>query len=107
MKKKSNWFLRILFMFFVIFVMSYIVTRSGYYEAKLRNKTTLTDQKIKQFEDDVKEGKSISLDSYYTEEKPDYSSLLSNTGKKLSNNLSKSIIGFFTQFGKIVKKLFW
>ena len=107
MKKKSNWFLRILLVFFIIFMVTYIITQSGYYEAKVHNKTLLTDQKIKQFEEDIKSGKKISLDSYYIEEKPDYSSLLSNTGKKVSNNLSKSLVGFFTQFGKIMKKLFW
>ena len=107
MKKKSNWFTKILFIFFLVFIVTYIITKSGYYETKLYNKTLLTDNKIKEFENDIKEGKVISLDSYYIPEKKDYSSFMSKTGKKISNSISNNMVGFFTQFGKILKKLFW
>ena len=107
MKKKPNLFLRLLFCLFIVFIVSYIITKTGYYENKLYEKTVLTDKKIKEFENDIKSGKVISLDNYYVEEKKDYSSFLSTTGRKLSNTLSNGMVNFFTQFGKVMKKLFW
>ena len=107
MKAKHNIFLRLMLFLFIIFIVLYIMTKTGYYENKLHEKTILTDEKIKQFEADIKEGKEISLDSYYIEEKPDYSSTISNLGKNISNKASSNIINFFTQFGKVLKKLFW
>ena len=53
MKKKKNWFLRLLTILFIIFIGLYIASISGYYEASLGNKVALTDEAIKRFEQDV------------------------------------------------------
>ena len=53
-KKKPNWFLRILGVLFVIYMSLTIAINTGYYEAKLSEKTTITEENMKQFEEDVK-----------------------------------------------------
>lgn len=106
MKKKTNPFLRILFLLFLVFIFLYLLVNTGYYESKIAKKTLITDKKIKQFERDVKMGKPIDLDSYYEEEK-DYSSIVSKAGKQITGKLSIGLESFFKNSGKVLKKLFW
>ena len=73
MKKKTNWFKRFLTISFIIFMGLYISSISGFYEAKLSNKVALTDEAIKEFENDVIEGKTIDVNTYITNKNVDYS----------------------------------
>lgn len=107
MKKKPNIFLRMIIVLFLIFIFLYAMVKSGYYESKIAKKTLLTEQKIKEFEHDVKIGKEINIDNYYNEEEKDYSSIASKAGKQLTLKLSKSLNTFFSTSGKVIKKLFW
>ena len=58
MKKKINWFKKFLTISFIIFMGLYISSISGFYEAKLSNKVALTDEAIKEFENDRIGGKT-------------------------------------------------
>ena len=53
--KKSNPFLKLLLVFFLIFMALYIALESGYYDVKMGRKATITEEKLEEFENDVKE----------------------------------------------------
>ena len=91
----------------LIFLFSYFMEYSGYYEYNLQNKKNLTEEQIKQFENDVKAGKNIDLDSYLTETTVDYSNSLTRTTSqanlKLNEYLKRFLTGGFELLGKFVK----
>lgn len=91
----------------IIFLYSYFIEKTGYYEYNLGNKKTLTDEQIKQFELDVKSGKSIDLDSYLKETSVDYSNKLtrrtSNISLKLNDYLKNILTGTFDVLEKFVR----
>ena len=60
-KKKGSIFLKILAVLFILYLSLTIAISSGYYEAKLSEKTTITDEAMKQFEEDVKAGKNVDI----------------------------------------------
>lgn len=90
-----------------IFLYSYFIEKSGYYEYNLRNKKSLTEEQIKQFEKDVKEGKDIDIDSYLKDNAIDYSNQLtrrtSEVSIKLNSYLKNIITNTFDMLGKFVK----
>ena len=91
----------------LIFLFCYFIEYSGYYEYNLHNKKNLTEEQIKRFEEDVKAGKSIDLDSYFTGSTIDYSNSLTRTTSqanlKLNNYLKKILTGGFDMLGKFIK----
>ena len=94
------------FLLVFLFYFSYFMESGGYYEYHLANQLKLTDEKIKQFENDVKEGKSISVDKYLNGTEVDYSNALtkktSEVSLKLNNYLNKIIRNFFKSLEKLV-----
>ena len=76
MKKKRNWFLRLLFVLFIVFLGLYIASVSGYYETQVGNKVALTEEAIRDFENDVLEGKNVDIKTYLQEDNKDYSNTL-------------------------------
>lgn len=82
----------------VSFLSLYATTAGGYYEHQLSNKTILTEEAIKQFEKDVKDGKEIIASNYIQEEK-NYSNKANIFANKLSNFLS-------TAYDKIMRFIF-
>lgn len=89
------------------FLFSYIIEKSGYYEYNLQNKKNLTEDEIKQFEKDVKEGKNIDINDYLKDNTIDYSNKLTKTTSevslKLNKYLTKAINNTFNIFGKLIK----
>ena len=53
----KNYFLIIIIFLFIIFLILYISGEAGYYEYKVHTKTILTEEAIKDFENDISEGK--------------------------------------------------
>ena len=107
MKKKSNLFNRVIFILFIIYIIFYISVESGYYDANITRKTVLTNEKIKAFEQDIKNNKPISLDNYYQEDDKDYSSLVSKSGQKLTKSVSGIVSFVLHNAANVLKKLFW
>ena len=64
----------------------YISSISGFYEAKLSNKVALTDEAIKEFENDVIEGKTIDVNTYITNKNVDYSNKFTESGEKFKRS---------------------
>lgn len=98
-KQKPNWFFRTLNILFFVFISLYIALESGYYESKVAKKTAMTEESIKKFEQDIKEGKPIDLDSYKFEEHKDYGNNTTDAaifiGKKVEKLMSSGINDLF------------
>ena len=107
MKKKSNLFFKVLSLLFFVFIALYIALESGYYETKIEKEVSLTNEKIKAFEEDVKNNEIINLDSYLEKKEVDYSNSVSRFGNKLTNTLAKTITRGLSGVFDIVKTLFW
>ena len=90
----------------IIFLCSYFMGMSGYYEYHLQNQKNLTEEQIKQFEQDVKEGKEVDLNQYLQTTEIDYSNKLTRTTSELSikfNDYLKSFLASaFRTFGRLV-----
>lgn len=91
----------------LIFLLSYFIEYSGYYEYNLQARKNLTEEQIKQFENDVKTGKAIDLNEYLTNTTIDYSNSLTRTtteaNLKLNEYLKRILTGGFNLLGKFVK----
>ena len=68
-KHKINLFKGIFLILLFTFTTLYIASYNGYYEYSNNKKVTLTNEKIKEFEEDVKNGKKIDLENYIVMEK--------------------------------------
>ncbi|MBQ8681994.1 MAG: hypothetical protein IJ509_03690 [Bacilli bacterium] len=105
---KHKKFIKYLAIFIVlIFLFSYFLETSGYYEYNLQNKKNLTDAQIEKFESDIKAGKDIDLNSYLESTTIDYSNSLTRTTSeaniRLNAYLKKFITGSFDILGKFIK----
>lgn len=87
MKEKFTKF--ILFSFLVFFLVLLFAEHFGYYETKEQRVKTLTEEQIKIFENDIKEGKQIDITEYVLEENKDYTNNLSSSIYKISLILEK------------------
>ncbi len=70
----------------ITFLIIYLAQATGYYEVKNSNKTKLTNEAIKRYEKDIKEGKNVDVNDYVEEEK-----VYSNNITKLTSNVSRGI----------------
>lgn len=109
MKKKqpSRHFFRILGILFLIFIVLYISIECGYYEAKLSKKSALTKENITKFEEDVKNGKVIDINSYTIEENMDYSNSITKMGTAISESVNTVMTEGLGTALDLIKKLFW
>lgn len=103
-KKKKNIFLRIIFTLFIIYFSLYIMDNLGYYNVASKNKI-LTEEKIKEFETDVKNGTSIDIKKY-VEDNNNYNNTYSNFGYNLSTGIDTFLNKGLKKVGKVLKKLF-
>lgn len=79
---------------------------AGYYEAKLNEKTTLTEESIKKFEEDIRNGKEVDINDYVVEKNRDFSNNTTKTGVFLSSIVEDFMSEGITKMGEILKKLF-
>lgn len=92
-------FRRCWFILFLIFLTLYVSQASGYYEYELRRKTSFTEEQIKKFEQDIKDGKEIDVEEYISSTNKNYQNKLSSTALSLSEIISK-----YTKLG--IEKVF-
>ena len=100
---KKNPFFKILLVFFLIFMALYIALESGYYDIKMGRKATITEEKLQEFESDVKE---VDLKDYLTDDYVDYSSSVSRFGSKIGSSLDKLMDGGIDGFLNLLGSLF-
>lgn len=107
MKKKNNWFKRFLIISFIIFMGLYISSISGFYESTLSNKVALTDKAIKEFEEDVINGKNVDVITYVNNKHVDYSNKFTESGEKFSEAVTKILTEGFSGAWDAIKVLFF
>ena len=98
-------FKTIIYLIIIIFLCSYFIETSGYYEYNLQNRKNLTEEGIKKFEQDVKEGKEIDINNYLTKKNIDYSNKLTKTTSQMSIKLNNYLKEFLTNGLNIFEKL--
>lgn len=94
-------------MIIIIYTACYYVACSGYYEYHVQEKTILTNQKIKEFEEDIKNNKEVDIKDYLVNEEVDYTNRftrlmygISDNGNKLARKIIK---GLFKKLSYLVE----
>ena len=105
MTKKKNPVIIILIILFGIYMAIYYAMASGYYEYKEYNKMILTEEAMKRFEEDVSNGKDISIEEYITKTNKDYSNKVSDLGLKAGESLETFVTKGLGNFFKVIIKL--
>lgn len=91
-KKKSNKLFRFtFFIFFMSFMVIYFSELTGYYEYQNYKKKALTEEQIKKFEEDVKNGNKVDINQYLVVDNQNYNNNLSKIASKLSDGISKIV----------------
>ena len=103
--KKNKFLTLVLVCIFLIYICSYIVSKSGYYEYSLQSNKTLTEEEIKQFEQDLKEGKDVDIKDYLSNKKIDYTNKLTKTTVKVSNKVNEILKTGIDKIFRILNKL--
>ena len=103
-KKKKNWFIIFILILFFIYIGLYVMDSMGYYNIAAKNKI-ITDEKLKEFESDVKNGKEIDIKNY-VRDTTNYKNAYSNLGYNLSVGIDNVLNKGFKKAGDILKKLF-
>lgn len=88
---KDNFFKIMALTIFLIFIALYYSSNSGLIDYQARNKTVLTEEQIRMFEEDVKNNVQIDLKKYIEDKEKKYDNNISKTTLKLSNTIGKTI----------------
>ena len=98
--KDNKIFKFVLLVLIVIFLGLFIANNTGYYSFSLRNRKELTEEQIKKFEEDVKNGVNVDINDYLAFNEVSYQNNLSSLGNNISN-IASSIIknGIYKIFG--------
>lgn len=103
-KLKTKIFRIVLIILFAIFLTMFISNKYGYYEYKKREQVTLTQKQIKQFEEDIKNGKDVNLENYLENTNKNYQTKFSQLGLNISNSIASVVEGSVNKvFGYISK----
>ena len=84
--KKHNFFKTIFILVFLLFLALFIASKTGYYEKSVKDKTYLTNKKLKEFEKDISEGKNVDAKDYFPKE-VDYSNIFTKSANNISNKI--------------------
>ena len=98
----------ILITVFLSFLITYVIGMSGYYEYELSNKRIMTEEQMKQFEEDVKNNENIDLGDYVVNTHTDYTNKftkgVTNASLTINKYLKKSIESVFKIMSKLVEE---
>ena len=97
---------KFLFFSFLMFAVLYIYKSSGYYDFYNYKKTSLTNEQIKEFEKDIKNGKNIKIKDYVDEKSLNYDNLASNLGYGISEQIRNIITNGFNYTSEFFGQLF-
>ena len=78
----------VIFCFFV-FIVSYVIEQNGYYEYQMHSQKVMTDKQIKQFEEDIKNGKEVDINDYLKDNYKDYTNKFTDATYQISKNTNK------------------
>ena len=103
--KNDNFLKTIVLILFIIFIVIFISEESGYYEYKNSERKELTEEKIKEFEKDVMEGKNVNINDYLKVESKDYSNKLTKIGDDISSFVFNTINTLLKESFKLLEKM--
>lgn len=99
---RDNFFKYISLTVFLVFLALYYSSQAGLIDYQAKNKTVLTEEQIKMFEEDVKNNVSIDLKKYINDKEQEYDNNISKTTLKISNKIGETIQGVLDfVFGKM------
>lgn len=101
-----KWFKAIIISFFVVFLALYVSQSTGYYEYEAHKKVQLTNDKISEFEKDVKEGNKIDVNDYLTGTNKNYNNKVSQSGLAITKFIETSFDGIVDATYNIINELF-
>ena len=105
-KDKKNKIYKFIFgLFFLSFLVIYFSELTGYYEYKNYQKAALTEEQIKKFEEDVKNGNEVDINEYLVVNNKKYNNTLSKLASKLSDGISKIVNNGVEYTFKYISKL--
>ena len=97
----------ILIIILIIFISSYVIASTGYYEYTMRERTIITNEKIKEFEEDIRNNENIDIKDYYDNKELDYSNKITTLVYNVSDNSNKlarkAIKYLFKKLGSLVE----
>lgn len=88
---KNKIFLIIFLSFFIFFTILLLAQSQGYYKNRNEKTKILTQEQIKNFEEDVRNGKSIDIKEYVLYEDKDYTNKVSDNVYKISLKLEDAL----------------
>ena len=103
--KKHNFFKKIFILVFLLYLALFMASKTGYYEKSIKDKTYLTNNKIKEFEKDVSEGKNVDAKSYLPKN-VDYSNIFTKSANNISNKIGLVVNYKFKNVWDFIKTLF-
>ena len=89
----------IIIIIILIYISAYYTANSGYYEYELQEKTRLTNEKIREFENDVKNNQNIDIKDYLVNTEIDYTNNFTNLVYKINDHGNKFM-------RKVIKTIF-
>ena len=108
--KKENkvwkYFKITIILLFIIFLINYYNINNGYYEKKISEKVTITQENINEFENDIKNREYIDTKKYNKEEYIDTNNTMSTIGYKVSENINDIVTKRTKDIINFLKKLF-
>lgn len=105
-KKRNKVFRWSMFFLFLIFLTLYFSQATDYYEYEQSKVVAFTQEQIKKFEQDVKDGKEIDINNYLETTNKDYQNNISKVTLNISEGISKYMkMGIEKVFEGIAKVL--
>ena len=108
-KKIGSWIFRVtLSISFAIFLTLFVSHKYGYYDYRMYQRVTLTNEQIQRFEQDIRDGKEIDLQEYLVHITRNNKNRISRTGLNISNSISNvvknSVEGIFDSLGRLINE---
>lgn len=76
---------------FIIYMSLFIMNNTGYYNFSLKKQKELTEEQIKKFENDVKNGVDIDIESYLEVKNVSYQNNTSKLGLTISSGIENIV----------------
>lgn len=95
----------IIFSLFILFLSLYIASSTGYYEYQNKENKQFTEEKMKEFEKDLKEGKKVDLKDYLSKEYKNYDNNITKFGNSLSDFINDGMLNGLEKTFGLVEKL--
>ena len=103
--KKHNFLLTLFILVFLLYLALFIAGKTGYYEKSVKDKTYLTNKKLKEFEKDISEGKNVDAKDYFPKE-VDYSNVFTKSANNISNKIGLVVNSKAKNVWDFIKTLF-